>query len=114
MGIAFAIFGVAFAALCVWLIVRVINRRERWAKWALVLWAGLPFLYVLSFGPACWISSHFLFGNLLVSAVYKPLFHISWSGFDEGAIMWYGRLFSDESWNVIGNGSEFYWMSIKK
>ena len=26
---------VAFAAFCVWLGVRVVNRRERWAKWTL-------------------------------------------------------------------------------
>ena len=26
---------VAFAALCVWLTVRIVNRRERWAKWTL-------------------------------------------------------------------------------
>ena len=24
---------VAFAAFCVWLTVRIVNRRERWAKW---------------------------------------------------------------------------------
>jgi hypothetical protein len=33
MAVALSIFGVAFAALCVWLTVRIINRRERWAKW---------------------------------------------------------------------------------
>jgi hypothetical protein len=45
---------VAFAALCVWLIVRIINRRERWAKWTLAVVVGLPLLYIASFGPACW------------------------------------------------------------
>jgi hypothetical protein len=48
------IIGVAFAALCVWLTVRIVNRRERWAKWTLAVMVGLPMLYVLSFGPACW------------------------------------------------------------
>jgi hypothetical protein len=28
---------VAFAAFCVWLTVRVVNRRERWAKWMLAV-----------------------------------------------------------------------------
>jgi hypothetical protein len=36
MAIVLMIFGVAFAALCVWLMVRIINRRERWAKWTAI------------------------------------------------------------------------------
>ena len=47
---------VAFAAFCVWLTVRTVNRRERWAKWTLTTLACVPILYVLSFGPACWVS----------------------------------------------------------
>jgi hypothetical protein len=46
--------GVAFAAFCVWLTVRIVNRRERWAKWTLVVVVVVPVLYVASFGPACW------------------------------------------------------------
>jgi len=46
---------VAFAAFCVWLTVRIVNRKERWARWALAgAVLGLPVLYLLSFGPACW------------------------------------------------------------
>ena len=47
---------VAFAALCVWLTVRIINRRERW--WTLVAVMSMPVLYVASFGPACWWFSN--------------------------------------------------------
>ena len=47
----------AYAALAVWLAVRIINRRERWAKWALAAAGSLPMLYVVSFGPACWLDS---------------------------------------------------------
>jgi hypothetical protein len=54
MAIALSIFGVAFAAFCVWLTVRIVNRREKWAKWTLAAAVGLPVLYVASFGPACW------------------------------------------------------------
>ena len=46
----------AVAAFCVWLGVRVVNRRERWAKWTLATVIGMPVLYVASFGPACWIN----------------------------------------------------------
>jgi hypothetical protein len=42
----------AGAAFCVWLTVRIINRRERWAKWTLAVAVALPLLYVLSIGPA--------------------------------------------------------------
>jgi hypothetical protein len=46
--------GAIFAAICLWLAVRLINRRERWAKWTLVALLGVPALYLASFGPACW------------------------------------------------------------
>jgi hypothetical protein len=45
-----------FAAFCVWLTVRVVNRRERWAKWTLAAVVGMPVLYFLSVGPALWLS----------------------------------------------------------
>jgi hypothetical protein len=58
MEVALEIFGVAFAACCVWLGVRVYNRRERWAKRTLfVLTIAVPLLYFLSVGPAQWIIS---------------------------------------------------------
>jgi hypothetical protein len=51
-------FAIAFAAFCIWLTVRIINRRERWAKrTAVAIVVALPALYALSFGPACWLSS---------------------------------------------------------
>jgi hypothetical protein len=33
MTIVLPALAIAFAAFCVWLAVRVYNRRERWAKW---------------------------------------------------------------------------------
>jgi len=36
---AWAIIGIAFAAFCVWLAVRIVNRRERWAK-RIARWAS--------------------------------------------------------------------------
>jgi hypothetical protein len=55
MNVLLPLLAVAFAALCVWLTVRIINRKERWAKWTLVgTVVGVPILYVASFGPACW------------------------------------------------------------
>src|SRR5580765_999977 len=65
---------VAFAAFCVWLAVRIINRRERWAKWTLAATIiGTPVLYVASFGPACWITSRVAEPHPIFNTVYTPL-----------------------------------------
>jgi hypothetical protein len=53
----FPLIATAFVATWIWLIVRIVNRRERWAKWTLAAAVGVPVLYVASFGPACWIYS---------------------------------------------------------
>jgi hypothetical protein len=55
MTILLSALAVTFAAFCVWLTLRVVNRRERWAKWMLAIALALPVLYVVSFGPAFWI-----------------------------------------------------------
>src|SRR4029077_4208702 len=49
-----AILTVGFIAVCVWLVVRITNRRERWAIWVLATVVSPPLFYVVSFGPACW------------------------------------------------------------
>jgi hypothetical protein len=64
---------IAFTAFCVWLAVRIVNRRERWAKRMLAAIVATPVLYVVSFGPACWISSRLDLGASLVTAVYGPV-----------------------------------------
>ena len=66
--------GVTFAAFCVWLTVRFVNRRERWAKWTSVgMLASLPLIYVLSVGPAvAWNRSHRDWE--IVNACYRPIF----------------------------------------
>ena len=75
MSILLPALGVAFVALCVWLGVRIINRRERWAKRTAVgLVVGLPFLYVLSFGPACWLADRGWFNDWeSLRVVYWPI-----------------------------------------
>ena len=75
MSIVLPAVGIAFAAFCVWLAVRIINRRERWAKWTLAAAIGTPALYVASFGPACWVSSRMNTESEapVISIVYRPL-----------------------------------------
>jgi hypothetical protein len=84
------VFGAGFTAISVWLTVRTINQRERWAKWALAITLSLPVLYVVGFGPACWLASEEKMSATVgraVCRVYAPLLdHV---------------LFSDDaSWSV--------------
>jgi hypothetical protein len=60
MSILLPALGVAMAAFCVWLGVRIVNRRERWAKWTAVAFilvvAAIPASYpwakgILLMGP---------------------------------------------------------------
>lgn len=74
MSIFLPALAVAFAAFCLWLGVRIYNRRERRAKRTLTgLVVSFPFLYVASFGPACWLTSRD--GSLYPSflRIYQPL-----------------------------------------
>lgn len=49
MNLLLAVLGVGFAAFCVWLGVRLVNRREKWAKWTAVgLVMAVFVLYPLS------------------------------------------------------------------
>ncbi len=43
--------GVVYAAACIWLVVRIINRREKWAKWTMGALLIVLGLYVASSGP---------------------------------------------------------------
>jgi hypothetical protein len=43
------------------------------AFWASVAVVCLPLLYVLSFGPACWITSRVNFGARSISVIYRPI-----------------------------------------
>jgi hypothetical protein len=49
------LFGAGAAACGIWLTVRAINRRERWAsRLAVGISVAMPILYLLSIGPATW------------------------------------------------------------
>jgi uncharacterized membrane protein YedE/YeeE len=94
---------VAFAAACIWLTVRIVNRRERWAKCALAgTIIGVPVLYVLSFGPACWWWSRTVV-NLssrevhVPSTLYAPMGWMMLHGPEpiSRPIIWYATLHVD-------------------
>ena len=106
-----AIVGFALAAFCVWLTVRIVNRRERWAKWTLagVLW--LTVLYVASFGPACWISSRSGTGGSVVSSAYQPILCLAFHspGVIGRGILRYAQIFSNGNWTVAYVSGRYQW-----
>ncbi len=97
MNILLAALGVSFAAFCVWLGVRIINRRERWAKWTLAVAIGLPVLYVASFGPAGWAFSRVGGGDdadYILAFIYHPIVGAWYDdpGGIGGIIDWYANV----------------------
>ena len=88
---------VTFAAFCVWLMVRIVNRRERWAKWTLAGVVGLTIVYVLGVGPACWLVDRDRISRNSAARIYAPLARIGLKvggARFEGVLVWYGKLYS--------------------
>ena len=80
MALALMIFGVAFAAFCVWLVVRIVNRRERWAKWTAVGLAVILVAYPMSLGPMTGLVSRGLVSRQttrVVQNVFTPLQYVA-------------------------------------
>ena len=76
MDIALTIFAVALAAFVVWLTIRIVNRRERWAKWTLVAVVVVAFVgYPMSIGPVRWLVGRGYLPSwtfTTISTVYAP------------------------------------------
>lgn len=82
---------VAFAAFCVWLTVRIVNRRERWAKRTLAVMLILS-TYPLSVGPVAWLEAHNCVPQWLYDVpLYQPIQWLRDNGPDPivEAINWY-------------------------
>jgi hypothetical protein len=86
MAIALSALGMVFAAFCVWLTVRIVNRQQRWAKRALAAIIIVLLLYLLSWGPVCRFSMNSAIsgdGPRLPSFAgwfYAPLGHLMLAG----------------------------------
>jgi hypothetical protein len=73
---ALQFFSAALAAVCIWLAVRIVNRRERWAMRTaavlIVVFVGYP----LSLGPLVWLHRGLgrpTWMNTVCDSVYEPL-----------------------------------------
>lgn len=120
-GMALSIIGIAFAAFCIWLKVRIVNRRERWAKWTLAtMVAVLPLLYIFSFGLAVRNAAvpllQYRNGTVAIVCVPRAFWPIGWlSGPGESGMKifsWYMRVWMPDSTVASGpmnrDGSR-YW-----
>jgi hypothetical protein len=67
------IFGVSLVAFAIWLTVRIVNNRERWAKRTMLGMAAVVIGYPASFGPACWIADREIIPKSLIRNLYEPL-----------------------------------------
>jgi hypothetical protein len=65
--------GAALATFCIWLTVRVINRKERWATRAIILLAGMPLTYALSLPPAAWLVNKRAIPLRSAAIFYNPI-----------------------------------------
>jgi hypothetical protein len=74
---------------------------SRTAFWATVLLATVV-LYVASFGPACWISSHFEVGASLIPKTYRPMtWAMSRSETAFEALNWYAQFGAASGWQWV-------------
>jgi hypothetical protein len=83
---------------------------SRTFRWAVVALIAPPVLYVASFGPACWISSHTGRGADVVSIVFQPVFSVWWKGpkpFDR-LIATYATAFAAKRW-TIADSARYQW-----
>lgn len=70
------IFGIVYPSLCIWLGVRIFNRRERWAKWMLAATLALAAAYPLSIGPVQWLDERSplpRWTDKPIEVIYAPL-----------------------------------------
>lgn len=102
MAFLLSALGLSFAGFCVWLTIRVIDRRERWAKRvAVALLIFSPIVYVLSVGPTAWLDSRDLLPRWARDAgehFYYPLGWVFINGPKpvRDAILWYLRFWWPE------------------
>lgn len=96
-----AVCGAAFGAFTVWLTVRIINRRERWAMLTAACLATMT-LYSASFGPACWLCERSYLDGRTVWLAYRPLTWLSVCGPSPiaHAIDWWAE-FSRRDWYSV-------------
>jgi hypothetical protein len=88
-----------FIAFCVWLTVRIVNRKERWAKRTALALGIATFLYPLSIGPAVLVLDRAGYPKWVMEPyrqIYAPIHWLVVNGPQpiRDALEWYGDLWS--------------------
>lgn len=89
-----SILAVAFVAVCVWVVVRTVNRRDRWGR-RTAIGLAVVIAYTLLWGPACWIwhgTSAPDWLKMSLDVIYYPMDWLHWSSTDDsgnGPLHWY-------------------------
>ena len=106
-----SIFGVVVAAFSVWLAVRIINRRDRWSKRIAAALLPAVAIYLLTFGPACWINAHTEVGNDVVWVLYRPMFWlmVGRRSAIQQALWWYAELGAPENHRLAVWANGYFW-----
>jgi hypothetical protein len=87
MIILLSALAVAFAGFCIWLAVRFINRRERWARRLLVgIMAVAPVLYSLSLGTAVYLVTRGLVSHEISQSLTTIYFIFPSNGLQKMAL----------------------------
>jgi hypothetical protein len=56
------------------------RKKPGWAFWATVVLLSSSVLYVLSFGPACWLSNDGMISSTTITTVYPGLWQVVMRG----------------------------------
>jgi hypothetical protein len=74
------------------------DRKTLLWPWIVALLIGLPLLYVVSFGPACWLVSRDALPRLRTARLYRPLVRIVITDTlpVSGILRWYSGLLDQE------------------
>ncbi len=84
------------------------DRRPSAGFWAALFLLGLPLLYILTFGPACWLVTRERIPMRATAKVYRPLVRTATSRFRPVAVplCWYADLFAFDNFTPNwGNSS---------
>ncbi len=85
--------GVSFAAFCIWVIIRIVNRREKSRRmiWGTVLATSVLLTYPLSFGPACRLVEEGVMPYSHLETAYQPCIQLAIHGAPvlDGPLWWW-------------------------
>jgi hypothetical protein len=89
-----------------------VNNKPGVAFWATVVVVAIPLIYVLSFGPVCWICSYAGTGQFVLPRVYQPILDAMSSSRNVADVChWYAQAGARPGWRWVDFGdSAHLWL----